>query len=558
MTQTRASATVDTGQTPPAPYDADMPVAHRWVLGVVVALVATLLGAAPADAHAQLISTSPIDGDVLPVSPAEVVLQFNEQIQAPVGAVRVYDTAGDRIDDGSARADGVALIAPLPPDLDGSYVVAWRVVSADGHPVTGAFVFHVGALSGAVDDALIADLLTVEPPVAWPGELVRWASYLAVLAVIGLVVFGWLDDAEHVVAPLLGWVATVGALVSLLQIPIQAMEATGLGPAALVQGAAWTDAMTSGVGLGAIARALACVVVAVGIDRGPAWGLAGSAGIVVAELLVGHTRTLRPRLLMLGADAVHVIGAGVWFGGLIGLVLVLRHRRDRDDLAGAARSLATFSSLATWTVVALGVAGIALAWVAVRLPEDLVATTYGWALLVKTGIVAAVLGVAVYNNRVVVPHLVADPDGDGWQRLRTTLRLELFGLVAAIGITAMLVTLPPPVALADEPFSTYLPFGDNEINLVIDPASPGFNGVHLYVLTPLGTPALVPGEMQIEFSLPSEEVGPIVRRPDFVGPGHFVHIGSELGMPGTWEVTIRHRISDFEELTETVTVRIRR
>ena len=100
-------------------------------------------------AHATLVTTSPSDGSVLNAAPAGVSLHFDEHVSTPFGAVRVLDANGKRVDEGQEsqpRPDTVAV--GLPRSLpNGTYVVAWSVISADTHPVHGAFTFSVGKAS---------------------------------------------------------------------------------------------------------------------------------------------------------------------------------------------------------------------------------------------------------------------------------------------------------------------------------------------------------------------------------------------------------------------------
>ena len=106
------------------------------------------------------------------------------------------------------------------------------------------------------------------------------------------------------------------------------------------------------------------------------------------------------------------------------------------------------------------------------------------------------------------------------------------------------------------PLSTYLPFGDGELNLVVDPNRAGRNEIHMYVLTPGGLPALVTGEATLELWPPDAESGPIVREPLVAGPGHFVHSGNELAFPGEWRIVVKVRESAFEETVGETTVRV--
>src|SRR5690606_27791554 len=121
---------------------------HRYrVLTVcVLAVLAVAILSAPAFGHASLVETVPAAGAALDTAPDTVVLRFNEPVSASTDGVRVYDADAERIDTGpieTGSSDEVA--AGLPAQLpDGGYVVVYRVLSADSHPVGGTYAFTVG------------------------------------------------------------------------------------------------------------------------------------------------------------------------------------------------------------------------------------------------------------------------------------------------------------------------------------------------------------------------------------------------------------------------------
>src|SRR5581483_1718791 len=137
----------------------------RLLLAAVLALGAVLLGAAPASAHASLLSTEPVGGTAVATSPERVVLRFSEAVQIPLGSIRVFASpSGKQVETGTAgRVDGdSSAVGVKLPKLDkGGYIVTWRVTSADSHPIHGAFTFTVGsAKEAAADAALVEKLLS--------------------------------------------------------------------------------------------------------------------------------------------------------------------------------------------------------------------------------------------------------------------------------------------------------------------------------------------------------------------------------------------------------------
>lgn len=107
------------------------------------ALVGAPAAAVPPAAHARLNTSTPAAGAVVAQAPAAVVLTFNRDI-APPATVAVTAPSGDRVGTGDPVVRGKVVSAPIAAREQGSYTVAFRAVSVDGHPITGRFVFSVG------------------------------------------------------------------------------------------------------------------------------------------------------------------------------------------------------------------------------------------------------------------------------------------------------------------------------------------------------------------------------------------------------------------------------
>ena len=118
-----------------------------------------------------------------------MTLTFSEGVDALPDSIRVVAGDGTAVSVGSITQSGgkVTLAADVPTLADGTYVVAWRAISADSHPVAGAFTFSVGSPSTTNPD-LINDLLTSSQPAkaeqAWLA-IGKWASYVGIAMMIG-------------------------------------------------------------------------------------------------------------------------------------------------------------------------------------------------------------------------------------------------------------------------------------------------------------------------------------------------------------------------------------
>ena len=542
-------------------------------------LAAVLLGtASPASAHAQLTSTDPTDGAVLDAAPSQVTLRFSEGVTVQADGVRVLDRDAARVDGGIAESQGDVVVAPIDEPLPpGGYVVAWRVVSADGHPVHGAFSFSVGTRTDVSDDVVdraFAD--SADGRDERLGALLRALAYVAILASAGAVWVGSALRRDHEPTPVGRWVtalAGLGLLAVVLQVPVQASLATGQGLGAIAQegvlgialadGVGWSLAIT---GLGLLALLVTAGLPFRGVVRRVA--LAGAALAPLGLVVTGHTRTMSPAAVGYLADAAHVAAGSVWFGGLGALLATVRRRRAADDVAGAADAVARFSG---WAAVVVGVvvaAGLALTWIEVGSLDALTSTTYGRYLLAKVAVALAVIAGAAWNRFRLVPAVVPDegprPDdavdvdrSGAWRALQRVVRLEVLGLVVVLVLTAQLAnTTPARTSVAPGVQSVSAPLGSGTLEVLVDPARPGRNDVHAYLLDREGRPDDRFDTASIELAVPAQDVGPLVREPVRAGPGHFVLVGTDLELAGDWTLTLTVKPDRFTEQRATVTFRV--
>ncbi len=563
------------------------------VLVTVVALVAL---AGPASAHAQFVTSTPADGAHVDPAPDVVTLRFSEDVSLELGGVRVLDTDGERVDDDDAQADGEVVTVGLRDDLgDGTYVVAWSVVSADSHPVNGAFTFVVGEGLAASDDE-IASLLNAPDDTGWhvAAGIARFAAYAGTLLAAGGFIFISVVDrrrASRSVVRLLTGAAVVGAVGLLVQIPLQAAIATESGWSAVWSPSRWIDVLSNtglrwSTALGLVGLVLVGIAVgSAGEERpsAPAWvGWFGAAVAFVSFALTGHTRVTSPAWLVLPADAMHVAAAGIWFGGLVLLAPAWTRRRREGDAVAAAGMVDRFSQVAACSAAALGVTGLILSWLEVGSFDELFSTRYGWTLVAKLAAVAVVAAIAAYNHWRLLPDirlsgrpvltasgaLVASPGGPGaakttrsslaWRRLEGTVRAEVVGLVVVLAITAALVAITPArdAAATGGVYSSTVAYLDGQMSFVIDPGRVGTNEMHVYLLDSTGRADDSLEKVTIRMSLPDEGLGPIERETEKAGAGHWSLDTSDLTIAGDWEMEVVGQVSRFEDQTVTFEVPI--
>ncbi|WP_217162936.1 copper resistance protein CopC [Streptomyces sp. AC512_CC834] len=379
------------------------------LLGTVLVLL-LLGGTGPASAHAALSSTDPEDGTVLQRAPRHVTLTFSESVGLRDDSFRVLDPGGHRVHTEEAgRADGrsdTARVA-LPGGLDeGTYTVAWRVVSADSHPVSGAFTFSVGKPSQTavpVDPGPTEDPLT-----AALHKIARYLSYLAAALLIGIAAFVALCRPPDPVAlrrPLVaGWWTLLGATVALLV--LRAPYEAGTGPSAALDAGALGDTLTTRPGilllvrLALLAPVALFLVRAARVDRDrartplllAAVGAVLAVGLALTWAAAEHASAGIQVPVAMTSAVLHLLATAVWLGGLVALLATLRSTPD-------AATVARFSRIAFASVTVLVVTGVYQSWRGLGSWQALTGSTYGRLLLVKLALVAVLLAAAAVSRR---------------------------------------------------------------------------------------------------------------------------------------------------------------
>jgi copper transport protein len=539
----------------------------------LAAFVAVLhAGTGVAAAHANLVATNPGDGSSVATSPVEVDATFSESISIDLGGLSVRDTDGTRVDDGASRVDatGRTVATRLRPDLpDGTYVATYRVLSADGHPVSGSFLFGIG--TDVIDAS--AGRGGTSSDRAWEvaGAVARFLMYLGALLAAGLAFFlAFLHDQltdRWKLVPVVRVAAVLGLLGSVGVIVVQAALLTGRGLGSVAESGVLKSVLGERLGWSIVVLLLGLATVHLStntnrlfVARGLA--LVGGLAVTVSFSLWGHAIEAPSTWIAVGANVVHTTAAALWFGGLVGLAMVLRRRSPRP-VASTARILGRFSEMAAITVGALFVAGITMAWIETGgSMSGLTGTTYGRLVLAKITVTLGVVAIAAFNRYRLVPSLTApvaadiEPgDNDGadpmlWARLTRTVRFEALALIAVLAFTSVLVSVTPArteQALAPVTVSLSQPMTTGSVALAVSPALAGVNTMVIQYTGADGQPVDVANSITVEFSLPSAQLGPITRQVIKSGPGRFVLEGPELSLRGAWDVTLKVRTGDFTQ-----------
>ncbi|MFE6625019.1 copper resistance protein CopC [Streptomyces sp. NPDC057740] len=368
-------------------------------------LVLFLLGGTgPASAHAALRATDPEDGALLKSAPRHLTLTFTESVGLLEDSFRVLDPDGRRLRTGepahtpdSSRTARVTLPGKL---AQGTYTVAWRVVSADSHPVSGAFTFSVG--KATVTTATVDPGPTEDPATKGLYNIARYLAYLAATLLIGTAAFVALcrpPDAS-VLRGLLraSWWTLLGATLALLV--LRAPYETGEGPLGSLSVDSLSRTLSSRPGAVLLAR-LGLLAVAAGYlvrlarrRRPYGWGGAAlAAGLAMTWAAGEHASAGIQVPVAMTSSALHLLATAVWLGGLVALLVTLY--RTRLTPAAVTR----FSRLAFASVTVLVVTGVYQSWRGLGSWDALTGTTYGRLLTLKLIAVALLLGAAALSRR---------------------------------------------------------------------------------------------------------------------------------------------------------------
>jgi len=526
----------------------------------LLAVAAGVATAAPAVAHATLLSSDPAEGEVLASTPDTVTFTFDEPVSLAADAVQVFDAVGEPVESVASSRD-VVVTTDLPDELpDGTYVVVWRAVSADGHPIAGSLSFSIGAPSLEVAAPEVPEV-RVEP-VRSLLSAVQAIGYVGLLAAGGLVLFsGWtlrgirLDPRVRArLRRATIAAASVAVVAGTLALPLAAayQEGAGLDRLDVVPDLALLGDAVLILGLQVVGLTTAVLVAS-----RPRLAVSAAAVAVVAPALAGHSRTIEPVWLVGLTDALHLAAGATWLGGLLGLVVAL------PSLSGRARDgglvLARFSEVGAGLLAVLAVTGVLMGSRILGAWAPLVQTSYGRLLLVKVGIALLVAAVAGWNRWRLLPRIGAGL-GHAAQRgavlaVGRVVRVEAGLLVVLLMVTGLLVNrspreAPPEVAPVASRVEVGA-LGESKVLGTLTPARQGRNTVTVQIQGLDGEPVdgFSAPVVSIRSLASAIDLGTLPLTPTAVGTysGEVV-----LPAPGTWEVQVSLRAAEFANPVTTV------
>ncbi|MER7609896.1 copper resistance protein CopC [Nocardioides sp. NPDC127503] len=533
----------------------------RLLVVLAAAAYAVLLSISPAQAHATLIGTDPEEGAVLEVAPETITFTFDEAVSLPPAGVTVYDAKGKEVTS-EATASGTEMQVALADASslgDGTYVVAWRAVSADGHPISGSLTFAVGAPS----------LSVAPPPSTEPSRAtavihgaLQFLQYAALLLVVGLVWFRAVIVGEHRIpdratarvqrVEVLAGMVAVFALVLLA--PASGALQSESGPGAILTFDAWSPASVGKEWLSALVGIIG-IAAALALRERPRLAAAAALIAICSPALVGHSRAVVPAWLVTATDVIHLVAGALWLGGLVGLALTLPLITRRGTVA--AEIVTRFSTLAAASLAALAVSGVLMGWRILGSWDNLLNSTYGTLLMTKIALVVAVAVMAAGNRLLVLPRVRQaaghDDTVEAGSMLRRAVLMEAGVLVVVLGVTGFLVDQPPQAgagstgtgsATVAQTNTQAAELGDDHrVYATLTPAGPGPNVLRLQIQDAAGEPVEAAAVPTAKLRSGDVDLGSLTLKT--VGAGTWE---ADVVLPkgGVWEATVGLRLGEFE------------
>ena len=553
----------------------------RRVMGACAAAlaVATFVGVGRVSAHAELLSSDPKPGEVLDASPAHVTLTFNEPVEISLGAIRLFDGTGKSIGISPARhpdGRGEAVEVDVPKLANGSYVVDYRVVSSDSHPVHAAYTFQVGpdsTLATGLLDQIISSSHTGRT--AGIGLTVSRSLIIASIAIV----FGGLLVCGLGIVPfgrrqciIIGTAAAVGTLAGLLALPLEVGYTAGRSLGVITDGSAWRAVYHTTIGLAWVVRA-ACIALVAAVllatrsrSRSTWWQLILIVGLVTvgtASAYGGHGATGRWHYLGVFLTMVHVSSMAVWLGGLLLLTISFAAM----ERAGVLR----FSSIAVVAIAAVVVSGVIQGVRQVGSLDALTGTSYGklliWKLIAVAGIlcVASVARQATHGRLAVTAPLAgasvgasvgaaAADDKFDRVRLRKAVTIESVLAVVVVIVTSLLMASNPSQAVASAPFSSTMTSKGYLATITVEPARVGTNEIHIFLSSP-NSSLDQPDAVTLTIQDPSRDVNPIAIDLTKAGAGHWISNAATFPYAATWKLVLKARYG-FDEVVFNADVKV--
>lgn len=525
-------------------------------LFLAVCVAVTLVPQA-ALAHAGLDTSDPAPSSVLATSPTQITVKFTGNIEKELTSIRLFDKDKREVTIGAASrlaSDKKVVQADVPQLENGVYVAVWRVVSGDGHPLTGAFPFEIGTASTGQGQSLVTEVLKdldKTSNLGTPIAIARFVVFLGVVLLIGLVSVTWgstlLQTARTVRTLQLS--ASLMALGSMAVLLLQGPYTSGGSWGDVFDANVLGEVIRTRVGISSLARMaislewmlLSLFVAKVSASLWKNLVIVTSFVTVATYSLSGHPSAGDLPVLFVGVDALHLVAVSLWVGGALALALFSRSDEITDEVH-------RFSRVSTYAMPVAAATGIAQAINLVPSKEVVTDTQYGTYLIAKVALVGLVVLLGLYLRRLL-------RRGESLT-VQTFLRRESVLVLSVIALTAFMVGESPVIDQKVERRNFSVTLVKEEIvgDLQVLPAKVGTSEVHAWFMPPGGMLAPVK-DVTVTVALPEREIPQIPVDAVETGPNHWSGI-TQFPYEGDWVMEVRGVSKEGKDLVYTATVPI--
>ena len=530
----------------------------RRICGAVIASTVMALTFIPgvASAHAILESSSPEPSALLASSPKEIRLDFNEQVEDTLGDVRVYDSEQREVSNSKtvrSSTDPSIVTAEVPTLRNGVYVVVWRVVSADGHPVTGAFPFEIGTKSTGTSAALLEEVLNrteTTSPLGNPMSALRLLGFLGLILLIGCVSLLWrsplLGNAR--VRKTLRYSSVLLAVSSLGLLLMQGPYTAGKSWGSLFDSFLIGEVMQTRLGLALFVRAICAfawgvIALTASASVSSRWRISvvATAAITITTYAAsGHQSAGTLPGIFVPLDMIHLAAISTWVGALLALAIISKNNNVENEAK-------RFSRMATWSMPLVVVTGVVQGLHLLGGISTITQSNFGKLLIVKTLLVA---GVVVFGSKARAKLQLG-----GFSPIAKIIRWESALVVLVLAVTSLMVAQSPNSTSSQSiSFSTTLVQNSIVAELSVVPAVVGTAEVHV-ILTPPGGSLTPAKSVTVQFDLPSRGIPAIPVSMTEIGPNHWIGI-VQFPFPGAWNMNTRVSPAPNQTLLFTTVVKV--
>lgn len=500
------------------------------VLYVMIFLITTV------EAHASLLEMEPAENVVADDPPSELILRFNEPIEHDLAIVTIYDSDAKPVFTGNPHNDvdkSPKLEFDLPKLDDGTYIVKWNVVSADGHPVGDSYAFSIGMPTegGVKSVAKVADS---------EGALIvaRVITEGLLLIGAGLFWFSWLAESRAFPSIDTLWKRgrRIGAIAIVLGTIAELITYSLNLPPGIIQvmlNGRWDLLSQFPFIFMVFAQLLFLLLLFIpGMVRG--WYLALWLVLAITPAFGGHVWSMESPFIALIPRVIHQMVIAFWLGALAYVILLIISRKHHDKEIAWQKFRAFFMRkmvIASGLVIASGIVMVLLQTGITAIFTD----WKNWSLLIiiKVVLTSAMISMAIYQTLK-------------WKKTETfttkrMIKVEwIVGLIViALGVWISQISYPIAIKTYDETLTA----NQAEASVSIDQLKVGDQEMTVVLSERDGSE---PDTVTVEVSMPQHDMGSgkVTVEPD--ENGHYT-IDLPFTMPGTWLLEIHAIYPDGEE-----------